>query len=147
MDRKAERQVIAAMYFVDTNLFIRFLTLDDPEKAGRCKILFEKARAGDIKLYTSEMVIAELVWVLQSPGTYNQKPERIRELLLPLLTMKNLNFPNKKLYPAILELFASTTIDYIDAYNAILMQQKGITDIYSYDSHFDLIDKIKRLVP
>ncbi|MEW5785697.1 MAG: PIN domain-containing protein, partial [Bacillota bacterium] len=120
------------MYFVDTNLFIRFLTLDDPEKASRCKTLFEKARTGETRFFTSELVIAELVWVLQSPGTYNQKPERIRELLLPLLTMKNLNFPNKELYPAILELFASNTIDYINAYNAILMQRKGITDIYSY---------------
>jgi uncharacterized protein len=135
------------MYFVDTNLIIRFFTRDDAVKAGKCKALFEKALAGHVKLYTSELVIAETVWVLQSPGTYNQKPEKIRELLLPLLTMKNFNFPNKELYPDILELVASTGVDYIDAYNAVLMRKKGISHIYSYDAHFDQINNINRLEP
>ena len=142
--RKAGRKRV---FFVDTNLFIRFLSRDDEEKAAKCKTLFEKALAGEVKLFTSELVIAEVVWVLQSPKTYNQKPERIRELLLPLLTIKNLNFPNKELYPEVFELFASTNVDYIDAYNAVLMQQKGISDIYSYDIHFDLINNINRLEP
>lgn len=135
------------MYFVDTNVFIRFLSRDDKEKAAKCKTLLKKALTGEIKLYTSELVIAEVVWVLQSPKTYNQKPERIRELLLPLFTIKNLHFPNKELYPDIFELFASKNVDYIDAYNAVLMQRKGIANIYSYDTHFNLIDNINRLEP
>ncbi len=135
------------MYFVDSNLFIRFFSQDDTEKAAKCKSLFEKALAGEVKLFTSELVIAEVVWVLQSPKTYNQKPERIRELLLPLLTMKNLHFPNKEIYPEVFELFTSTDMDYIDAYNAVLMQRKGIYNIYSYDTHFDLINNINRLEP
>jgi uncharacterized protein len=147
MDREPERQVVTNVVFVDTNVFIRFLSGDDAEKAFRCKVLFEKALSGHVKLFTSELVIAELVWVMQSPKTYNQRPEKIRELLLPLLTMKNLNFPNKELYPDILELFASCTVDYIDAYNAVTMQRKGISDIYSYDSHFDRIDNINRFEP
>ena len=135
------------MYFVDSNLFIRFFSQDDTEKAAKCKSLFEKALAGEVKLFTSELVIAEVVWVLQSPKTYNQKPERIRELLLPLLTMKNLHFPNKEIHPEVFELFTSTDMDYIDAYNAVLMQRKGIYNIYSYDTHFDLINNINRLEP
>jgi predicted nucleic acid-binding protein len=135
------------VYFVDSNLFIRFFSQDDTEKAAKCKSLFEKALAGEVKLFTSELVIAEVVWVLQSPKTYNQKPERIRELLLPLLTMKNLHFPNKEIYPEVFELFTSTDMDYIDAYNAVLMQRKGIYNIYSYDTHFDLINNINRLEP
>lgn len=85
--------------------------------------------------------------MLQSPGTYNLDPVRIRELLVPLLSMKNLNYPNKGIYPEILELFATTKIDYIDAYNAILMRRKGIDNIYSYDTHFDPIENINRLEP
>lgn len=135
------------MYFVDTNLFIRFLSRDNAEKAAKCKVLFEKALASEVKLFTSELVIAEVVCVLQSPKTYNQKPVRIRELLLPLVTMKNLNFPNKEMYPDIFELFASHNVDYIDAYNTVLMQRKSITDIYSFDPHFDLINNINRLEP
>ncbi len=133
------------MIFVDTNVFLRFLSRDDEKKADRCKTLFEKALAGEIKLFTSELVIAELVWVLQSPRTYNQEPERIRQLLLPLLTMNNLYFPNKNLYPHILKQFALGKVDYIDAYNGVLMQHKNVSAIYSYDTHFDLIDHVSRI--
>jgi len=35
--------------FVDTNLFIRYLTNDDPGKAGRVASLLEDAKAGKSK--------------------------------------------------------------------------------------------------
>lgn len=135
------------MQFVDTNIFLRFLSRDHEEKAGRCKILFEQALSGKRKLFTSELVIAELVWVLQSPKNYNLKPDKIKELLLPLLTISNLRFPNKKLYSKIFELFSHKNIDYIDAYNAVLMQYTGISQVCSYDPHFDGISGISRIEP
>ena len=52
------------MQFVDANLFIRFLTRDDPEKAQACFELFQKAKKREILLTTSESVIAEVVYVL-----------------------------------------------------------------------------------
>lgn len=61
--------------------------------------------------------------------------------------MKGLNFPNKKLYPEVLDLFAAGGIDYIDAYNAVLMRGKNISRIYSYDHHFDGINGIDRNEP
>lgn len=135
------------MQFVDTNIFLRFLSRDHEEKAGRCKTLFEQALSGKRKLFTSELVIAELVWVLQSPKNYNLQPDKIKELLLPLLTINNLHFPNKKLYPRIFELFSDKNIDYIDAYNAVLMQFKGINQVCSYDPHFDGVPGIIRFEP
>ncbi len=135
------------MYFIDTNIFLRFLTRDHKEKAERCKELLEKAQKGEIKIFTSELVVAELVWVLQSPKTYNLKPAEIRNLLLPILTLKNLVFPHKNLYPTILELFAEKEVDFIDAYNAVLMFHKNIKNIYSYDPHYNQITGICRLEP
>ena len=52
--------------FVDTNLFIRYFTNDDPHKADRVERLLEQARTGTIRLITADMVIAEVVWVLES---------------------------------------------------------------------------------
>lgn len=135
------------MYFIDTNVFLRFLTRDHLEKAEQCKELLKKAQRGEIKLFTSELVVAELVWVLQSPKTYNLQPTEIRNLLLPILTLKNLDIPNKNLYPIILELFAEKQVDFIDAYNAVFMSHKNITKIYSYDPHFNRIEGICRLEP
>ncbi len=55
------------MHFVDTNIFLHYLTRDDPVKAEVCFRLLEQARKGEIALTTSESVIAEVVFVLSSP--------------------------------------------------------------------------------
>jgi predicted nucleic acid-binding protein len=55
-----------ASLFVDTNVFLRFLTNDDPAKAKRAESLFRDALRGKIKLATSLLVIAEIIWTLES---------------------------------------------------------------------------------
>ena len=52
--------------FVDTNIFLRYLTKDDPSKYERCRTMFKKALEGEIAISTSGMVIAELIWTLLS---------------------------------------------------------------------------------
>jgi len=135
------------MQFIDTNVFLRFLTKDDPEKAAKCHRLLQSAAEGDLKLYTTDLVIAELIWVLQSPKIYNLSPAEISEVIMPLLTIKNLYFPCKKVFPDIIELFQTENIDYIDAYNSVIMQGRKIETIYSYDKHFDLLPGVDRNEP
>jgi predicted nucleic acid-binding protein len=135
------------MYFVDTNIFLRFLTADDPVKATLCKQLFIKAQIGETTLYTSDLVIAELVWVLQSPQHYSLSRLEIKELLLPLLSLKNLILSHKEMYESVFELFCNTNVDYIDAYHAVVMKKLQINRIYSYDKHFDQLHDIVRITP
>ncbi len=54
------------MPFVDTNIFLRYLTRDDPDKAQACFELFKRAEANQITLTATETVIAEVVYVLSS---------------------------------------------------------------------------------
>ncbi len=49
--------------FIDTNLFIRYLTNDDPVKAERVELLLKEAAAGKVRLVTAEMVMAEVVYL------------------------------------------------------------------------------------
>lgn len=51
------------MTFVDTNIFVRYLTKDDPAKAQACYELFKQAAANQITLTTTEAVIAEIVYL------------------------------------------------------------------------------------
>lgn len=135
------------MHFVDTNVFLRFLTKDDPKKAEKCRELLQAASEGSIKLYTTDLIFAELIWVLQSPRTYNLSPSEISDLVIPLATIKGLSFPAKKYLPDMMELFVSTGVGFIDVYNAVMMQTQGIGAIYSYDSDFDLFVGVTRVVP
>ena len=52
--------------FVDTNVFLRFFVRDVESFYQKAKELFEKAENGEEKLETSDLVIAEIVWVLES---------------------------------------------------------------------------------
>ena len=135
------------MHFIDTNIFLRFLTRDDPKKAEQCRSLLYAASEGGIKLYTTDLVFAELIWVLQSPKTYNLNPPEIGDLVIPLALIKGLSFPAKKLFPEIMELFASYNVDFIDAYNAVIMHSRDIDLIYSYDSDFEQLENVTRVEP
>jgi predicted nucleic acid-binding protein len=133
------------MRFVDTNIFLRFLLNDDPQKADACEELFRKAIAGKESLLTSDMVVAEIIWVLES--YYELEKQDIREKLEKILNTQNLHCPNRGIIINALSLYVEKNIDYIDSYNAYLLSIRKMSEIYSYDKHFDRLDWLKRLEP
>jgi predicted nucleic acid-binding protein len=131
--------------FIDTNIFLRYLTKDDLPKYERCKELFKKAMDGKIALSTSAMVIAELIWTLTS---YYEVPKaEVIEKISIIVGTENLYIPDKDIISDALVLFGGKNIDYIDAYNAVFMRYHDMDGIYTYDIHFDAIEDIKREEP
>ena len=133
--------------FLDTNIILRYLLRDDEPKAQRCLELLEKAERREIILHTTDLVIAETVWVLESPSTYNLPKDRIRDLLLPIILLPGLRLTDKRLYRRIFDLYVNQDIDFIDAYNVAHLEKWGLRQIYSYDLDFDRISGITRLEP
>jgi predicted nucleic acid-binding protein len=133
------------MRLVDTNIFLRFLVNDIPQQADACEAVFRKAVAGEEALYTTDMVVAEIVWVLES---YYELPRSdIRAKLEKILNTPNVTFDNKETIIHALVLYEEKGIDYIDAYNACIIRMKGIGEIYSYDKHYDRLSWLKRIEP
>jgi predicted nucleic acid-binding protein len=137
------------MQFVDTNIFIRFLTGDDPEKAQQCKLLFERANRGEVDLTTSESVIAEIVFILSSKRLYNQSRSDIRSRLYPLISIQGLKIAHRRVYLRALDIYEKNNLDFEDALTVARMEQQDLTQIYSYDRDFDTVDgiEIDRLEP
>ncbi len=132
--------------FIDTNLFIRYLTNDDLEKADRVDRLLDKAANSDIKLITAEIVIAEVVWVLES--YYKLEKKQIAEMLRAILSTPGLDVQNGKIVENALQYYAPNNIDFVDACIVALMQKQEITGIYSFDKkHLDRITNVNRLEP
>jgi predicted nucleic acid-binding protein len=52
--------------FVDTNLFVRYITNDLPEQADAVERLIQRAGAGEIRLITNSLAICEIVWTMES---------------------------------------------------------------------------------
>ena len=131
--------------FVDTNIFLRYLTKDDPSKYEKCKEMFKKAMKGEIAITTSGMVIAELVWTLLS--YYKVPKAEVVEKVTVIVGTKNLSIPDRHIVADALVLYARKNIDFIDAYNAMFMKYHGLRKIYSYDEDFDLMEDIQRREP
>jgi predicted nucleic acid-binding protein len=131
--------------FVDTNVFLRYLTKDDLSKYERCRAMFKRALEGEIAISTSGMVIAELIWTLVS---YYKVPKAdVIEKVSVILGTENLFVPDKDVLVDALVLYARRNIDFIDAYNAVLMKYRGLREIYSYDEDFETIEDIERKKP
>ncbi|MSQ40826.1 MAG: hypothetical protein EXR55_04055 [Dehalococcoidia bacterium] len=58
------------MRFLDTNILLRHLTGDDPLKAQACSLLLQRVEWGEEVVETSDCVVWETVFVLQSPRPY-----------------------------------------------------------------------------
>ena len=135
------------MHFVDTNIFIRHLTRDDPIKAQACYQLFKQAATNAITLTTTEAVIAEVVFVLSSKRLYNLSRQRIRELLYPLLSLQGFHLPQRSMLLRALDLYELHNLDFEDTLVIAHMEQQNLKDLYSYDQGFDKIPGITRHEP
>jgi predicted nucleic acid-binding protein len=137
------------MYFVDTNIFIRYLTQDDPQKAEACFRLFEQAKRNAIEITTSEAIIAEVVFILASKNLYKLSRQEIRVRLYPIISLSGLKLPHKPQILRALDLYGNNSIDFEDALSIATMERQSITGIYSYDKDFDHVrgSTVKRIEP
>jgi predicted nucleic acid-binding protein len=134
-----------AKKFIDTNIFLRYLTRDDPAKYEKCRELFKKTIVGKTSIATSGIVIAELIWTLSS---YYKVPKAdVVEKVSIIVSTENLYIPDKDIIMDALLFYSMKNIDYIDAYNAVFMKYNGLDEIYSYDEDFDVVENIKRTEP
>jgi predicted nucleic acid-binding protein len=134
-------------YFLDTNIFIRHLTNDNPQQSPACFRLIQDIEQGKVKAWTSDLVIAQVVFVLASTKLYGLSREAIRDLVLPLVQLPGIRLANKRIYPRVFELYTGLSINYTDAYNAALMENRKQTTVYSYDLDFDRVPSIERREP
>lgn len=131
--------------FVDTNVFLRFLTQDDLDKAEKARLLFASAVAGEVVVETSLLVIAEIVWTLES--FYGLPHEEVAELVTTILATPNLECPSKELLIETLLAYTERNVDFIDAYHAVLLGRRRDVSLATFDrKHFrrfpglDLLD-------
>lgn len=105
--------------------------------AAECRRLFERAEGGELQLHTSHLALAEIVWTLQSH--YKVPRTEIAAMLGDLLALRSLRVDQKEMLRAAVDLYGSTTVDFIDAYHALDTRRRGIERLCSYDRDFDTL--------
>lgn len=129
--------------FLDTNILLRYFTNDEEAKARRVLALLERVERNEERVATSLLVVSETVFTLER--AYKVSKHRTSEMVRDVISLPGVQLPAKALCIAALELHAAKDISFVDAYNSIDMQARGLTEIYTWDTDFDRLPDVTRV--
>jgi len=129
--------------FVDTNIFLRYLTGDDPEQAPKARALLERAERGEIQLVTTVLTIAEIVWVLES--VYELDRASIRAKVVAILGLEGLSVEDQEVLLQAIVWYEEKNVDFADAYSAAWVERRGLGEVYAFDRDFDRFEELTPL--
>lgn len=129
--------------FLDTSIFIRFLTRDIEEKYEECKELLALVESGRIKPYISNIVLAEIVFVLTRQYKF-PKVEILKDSETILQT-RNLTLLEETDTPQALKLYKKYNIKYQDCL-IVTQLPRGVT-IATYDKDFSKVKSLSAATP
>jgi predicted nucleic-acid-binding protein len=137
---------MAERVLADTNLFLRYLTNDLPDQADAVDALLADAEAGRLVLVASPLVVAEIVWALES--FYGLDRESIRDKVLAILNTDGVEVAQAGLVLQACTWYVEARVDYADAWNAAWALAEGIDTVLSFDRcHFNRLDGVTVRVP
>jgi predicted nucleic acid-binding protein len=131
--------------FVDANLILRYFTKEPPDMAEASLKTFSAAQDGQIRLIITPIIVAEVVWVLES--FYGYSKEQIAVTIIQFLHSDGLEVIDLNILIQALSVYHEKNIDFADALLAASALSRGPTRIYSFDRHFDRIPGITRCDP
>lgn len=131
-------------YYLDTNVFVRFLVADDERMHTACSEVFGLIEDRRIKAVTSMLVFAEIVWVL---GSVYEFPRAKISDALGTIGRSGILFDNRCDTATAIELYTSHPVKFVDALIASHpLIKSGKLPIVSYDRDFDKLN-VKRIEP
>jgi uncharacterized protein len=133
--------------YVDTDVIIRLLTADDPQKQAAARLLFEAVETHQQTLAAPDTVIADAVYVLSSARLYAQPRAQVAAMLSRLVQLPSFKVAQRKVVLDALSRYAQHPMDFGDAMIVASMEEAASTVLYSYDHDFDTIAGIQRLNP
>ena len=131
--------------YVDANVIVRLITDDPPDMAKQAAALFARVDCGEVRLVVDSIVVAETVWVLSS--FYGFSPEQIGPVLREFLVGDGIESEEKTELLRALILYEEKNVDFADALLTVKMMKHGVTEVYSFDEHFDRMESIRRVQP
>jgi len=131
--------------FVDTSLWIAAARQPDAQH-DRAKTLGREILDRRVKAVISDLVLAEVVtFILKKDGP--EPARRLMDLLEENTTILYVDKPVLEDAKALLRRYWSPRkrLSICDATSCVLMQRRGIEDLYSFDSGFDGLPGITRI--
>lgn len=119
------------MIGLDTNVLVRYLVEDDAEQAARAADLIDETLATGERLFLTEVVVCEVVWVLES--VYRFPRGYITAVLGDLLRARQLVVEHPEAARQALDRYAHGTADFADYLILQRCDAKGCERVASFD--------------
>ncbi|OGK19827.1 hypothetical protein A3D80_03910 [Candidatus Roizmanbacteria bacterium RIFCSPHIGHO2_02_FULL_40_13b] len=130
-------------YLIDTNIFLRILTRDNEKSFKECVELIEAIKSGIVDAITTTMVVAEVVWTLES--FYRVNKSEVVTVVRDMVTTNGLKVIDGYGTIEALDLYNTNNIKFVDCLLASIPQvQKKEWAIISYDKEFDKLKIIRK---
>jgi len=100
--------------YVDSNVFLRFLTVDDAGQHKKAVKLFQKASEGKVHLISGPPVLFEIAWTLRS--AYDLDRESVVDVIERIITTPGLEITDGAVAAAAVSVARERRLDFADAY-------------------------------
>ena len=121
--------------FVDSNVFLRFFTVDDTGQHEQAAALFEAAAAGKVRLVTGPPVLFEIAWTLRS--AYKLPKEKILDMIEAMVAFRGLELTDHHLVEEAVRLARASGQEFADAYLSATANDLGAEVATFNTKHFD----------
>jgi predicted nucleic-acid-binding protein len=115
---------------LDTNILVRFLTLDDPVQSARAAQIMD-ALSEDEPGFVSAVVLAEMVWVLAR--TYRRDAATIADIIQSLLGAESLRLEHQESVAFALSASQRGNADFADALIGAIAAEARCTHTLTFD--------------
>lgn len=137
---------MSATALLDTNVLLRHILEDHPDHSPRSTALIERIAEGTTVVRLADTVIFETVFVLTS--FYRTPRDRIRDSVLPLISLPCVILPDKHIYPEVFDHWlAEPSLSFADSYHLSLAKYLGLTEIISFDRKIAKDPAVTRVEP
>ncbi len=100
--------------YADSNVFLRFLAVDDAGQHEKAASLFRKAIGGKISLVTGPPVLFEVAWTLRS--AYDLDRESVLDVVERIIAMPGLELTDAVVVSGAVSVARQHGLDFADAY-------------------------------
>jgi predicted nucleic acid-binding protein len=129
--------------FIDTNVIVRHLTGDPPDQAERATKLLAAAGPGELRL--ADLVLAEVVYVLES--FYKVPRAQVAEYARAVVAFPAIRVDDPAMLMRAIQVYEKDRLDFADAYLVAVAERSGVGVVVSFDKAIDRVDTVHRLVP
>jgi len=127
--------------FVDTNVLVRHLTGDPPDRAARAT----RYLAGADELLLPDLILAEVACLLES--FYEAPRTQVATTLRAVLAYPAVRVLDADLLQRAVEIYEIHRLDFADAYLVASAERTGIGVIASFDRSIDRVATVRREEP